>query len=76
MVSLITLSVVNYVAAKMIGFASSPPAYLALAPSSGLLVSAARTIGVSYASGGADILNSTVSALFFHACISDPIDQE
>ncbi|KAG2614315.1 hypothetical protein PVAP13_4KG381403, partial [Panicum virgatum] len=45
--------------AKMIGFVGSPPAYLALASSSGLLVSAARTTGVSYASGGAGILDST-----------------
>ena len=72
MVSLISLTVVNYVAAKMIGFVSSPPAYLALAPScsSGLLVSAARTTGVSYASGGAGILDSTVSAYILLQSIS------
>ncbi|XP_025811304.1 GDSL esterase/lipase At5g55050-like [Panicum hallii] len=45
--------------AKMIGFVSSPPAYLVLAPRLTLLVSAARTTGVSYASGGAGILDST-----------------
>ncbi|KAL6603432.1 hypothetical protein ACP70R_043793 [Stipagrostis hirtigluma subsp. patula] len=48
----------DYVA-KTMGFVSSPPAYLSLAPSSGLLVLTARTSGVSYASGGAGILDST-----------------
>nr|XP_034591896.1 GDSL esterase/lipase At5g37690-like [Setaria viridis] len=47
-------------AAKKIGLAGSPPPYLALAWSSSLVVSTALTIGgVSYASGGAGILDST-----------------
>ncbi|KAG0516278.1 hypothetical protein BDA96_10G348300 [Sorghum bicolor] len=49
--------------AKCIGFVSSPPPYLSLvappASSGGLLVPTALTIGVSYASGGAGILDST-----------------
>jgi len=50
-------------AAKNMGFASSPPAYLSLAPSSssGPLVQSALSNGVNYASGGAGILDSTVS---------------
>jgi len=51
-------------AAKNMGFACSPPAYLSLAPatsSGGPLVQAALTNGVNYASGGAGILDSTVS---------------
>ena len=67
MVSLIRLIIKRgymRVAAKMIGFLSSPPAYLALASSSGLLVSAARTTGVSYASGGAGILDILMAAIF------------
>jgi len=45
---------------------SSPPPYLSLvapASSGGLLVPTALTIGVSYASGGAGILDSTVSTV-------------
>lgn len=45
--------------AKSMGFASSPPPYLSLAPSTGRLVLTARGSGVSYASGGAGILDST-----------------
>ncbi|CAL5040789.1 unnamed protein product [Urochloa decumbens] len=48
----------DYVA-KGMGFVSSPPPYLSLAPSSGLLVLTALTTGVSYASGDAGILDST-----------------
>jgi hypothetical protein len=51
-------------AAKSMGFACSPPAYLSLAPtttSSGTLVQAGLSHGVNYASGGAGILESTVS---------------
>lgn len=48
-------------AAKSMGFSSSPPAYLSLASSNGRLVQAAVAGGVSYASGGAGILDSTVS---------------
>ncbi|KAL5657810.1 hypothetical protein ACJX0J_030973, partial [Zea mays] len=44
---------------KSMGFASSPPPYLSLAPSTGRLVLTARGSGVSYASGGAGILDST-----------------
>ena len=53
------------VAAKNMGFTCSPPAYLSLAPTSssgGPLVHAALTNGVNYASGGAGILDSTVSS--------------
>ncbi|CAL5040560.1 unnamed protein product [Urochloa decumbens] len=45
--------------AKKIGFVGSPPPYLSLASSSSLLVSTALTIGTSFASGGAGILDST-----------------
>ncbi|CAD6335333.1 unnamed protein product [Miscanthus lutarioriparius] len=48
--------------AKCIGLVSSPPPYLSLvapASSGGLLVPTAFTIGVSYASGAAGILDST-----------------
>ncbi|WVZ64145.1 hypothetical protein U9M48_013709 [Paspalum notatum var. saurae] len=45
--------------AKSMGFASSPPPYLSLAPSPGRLVHTALATGVSYASGGAGILDST-----------------
>ncbi|CAL4966318.1 unnamed protein product [Urochloa decumbens] len=45
--------------AKKIGFASSPPPYLLLASSSSLVAPTALTIGMSYASGGAGILDST-----------------
>ncbi|RCV11167.1 hypothetical protein SETIT_2G165400v2 [Setaria italica] len=45
--------------AKSLGFPWSPPPYLSLAPSSGRLVQAAVAGGVSYASGGAGILDST-----------------
>lgn len=49
--------------AKCIGFVSSPPPYLSLLGAAscggGLLVPTALTIGVSYASGGAGILDST-----------------
>ncbi|CAN6206635.1 unnamed protein product [Urochloa humidicola] len=45
--------------AKKIGHVSSPPPYLSLASSSSLLVSTALTIGTSFASGGAGILDST-----------------
>jgi hypothetical protein len=52
------------IAAKCIGFVSSPPPYLSLLGAAscggGLLVPTALTIGVSYASGGAGILDSTV----------------
>jgi hypothetical protein len=51
-------------AAKNMGFVSSPPAYLSLAPSSsssGPLVLAALTSGVNYASASAGVLDSTVS---------------
>ncbi|KAJ1289108.1 hypothetical protein BS78_02G139900 [Paspalum vaginatum] len=41
------------------GFASSPPPYLSVAPSPGRLVLTAFATGVSYASGGAGILDST-----------------
>ncbi|PUZ70150.1 hypothetical protein GQ55_2G203100 [Panicum hallii var. hallii] len=45
--------------AKSIGFPCSPPPYLSLAPSTGRLVQAAVSGGVSYASGGAGIFDST-----------------
>ncbi|OQU89183.1 hypothetical protein SORBI_3002G156700 [Sorghum bicolor] len=45
--------------AKSMGFASSPPPYLSLAPSTSRLVLTPRGNGVSYASGGAGILDST-----------------
>ncbi|KAF8712079.1 hypothetical protein HU200_028915 [Digitaria exilis] len=45
--------------AKNMGFSASPPAYLSLVPSNGRLVQAAVAGGVSYASGGAGILDST-----------------
>jgi hypothetical protein len=57
-------------AAKSMGFACSPPPYLSLAQapapapaqSSGPdLAQTALTIGINYASGGAGILDSTVS---------------
>lgn len=48
-------------AAKSMGFLSSPPPYLSLAPSSEKLVLTAMATGVSYASSGAGILDSTVS---------------
>ncbi|XP_012700963.1 GDSL esterase/lipase At5g55050 [Setaria italica] len=51
-------NIADYVA-KSMGFASSPPAYLSLAPSSGPLVQNAVANGISYASGGAGILDST-----------------
>nr|CAB3468079.1 unnamed protein product [Digitaria exilis] len=53
-------NIADYVAKNM-GFACSPPAYLSLAPnsSSGPLVLTALATGVSYASGGAGILDST-----------------
>lgn len=54
--------------AKSMGFACSPPPYLSLAQapapaqSSGPgLAQTALTIGINYASGGAGILDSTVS---------------
>jgi hypothetical protein len=51
-----------HAAAKSMGFVSSPPPYLSLAKSSSsLLVLTALTAGVSYASGDAGILDSTVS---------------
>ncbi|CAN6181585.1 unnamed protein product [Urochloa humidicola] len=49
--------------AKSIGFRSSPPPYLLLALNPGLLVSTALEFGVSYASGGAGILESTNAGL-------------
>ncbi|WVZ78421.1 hypothetical protein U9M48_026133 [Paspalum notatum var. saurae] len=51
----------DFLAKYLAGLVSSPPAYLSLAPTSGLplLVTAALTTGVSYASGGAGILDST-----------------
>ncbi|CAL5040791.1 unnamed protein product [Urochloa decumbens] len=55
----ISMEVLSAAAAKKIGLAGSPPPYLSLALSSSLLVSTALTIGMSYASGGAGILNST-----------------
>ncbi|XP_004967298.1 GDSL esterase/lipase At5g37690 [Setaria italica] len=56
----ISMEVLGAAAAKKIGLAGSPPPYLALAWSSSLVVSTALTIGgVSYASGGAGILDST-----------------
>ncbi|RCV32540.1 hypothetical protein SETIT_7G011200v2 [Setaria italica] len=52
-------NIADYVAKNM-GFACSPPAYLSLAPdSSGPLVHTAVAYGISYASGGAGILDST-----------------
>ncbi|KAF8687766.1 hypothetical protein HU200_042701 [Digitaria exilis] len=45
--------------AKSMGFVSSPPPYLSLAPSSEKLVMTAMATGVSYASSGAGILDST-----------------
>ncbi|XP_039843806.1 GDSL esterase/lipase At5g55050-like isoform X2 [Panicum virgatum] len=45
--------------AKSMGFLSSPPPYLMLAPSTGLLVSTALETGVNYASGGSGILDVT-----------------
>ncbi|OEL18098.1 GDSL esterase/lipase [Dichanthelium oligosanthes] len=51
--------------AKIMGFMSSPPPYLSLAPSSDNLVLTAMDTGVSYASSGAGILDSTVQ--YFNA---------
>ena len=52
-------------AAKNMGFACSPPPYLSMVQSSsGPLVQTALTSGINYASGGAGILDSTVS--IFH----------
>ncbi|PVH47230.1 hypothetical protein PAHAL_4G009400 [Panicum hallii] len=48
----------DYVA-KSMGFVSSPPPYLSLAPSSSLVGLTALTAGVSYASADAGILDST-----------------
>ncbi|CAN6162437.1 unnamed protein product [Urochloa humidicola] len=45
--------------AKSMGFPCSPPPYLSLAPSTSRLVQTAVAGGVSYASGGAGILDST-----------------
>ncbi|CAL5080676.1 unnamed protein product [Urochloa decumbens] len=45
--------------AKSMGFPCSPPPHLSLTPSTGRLVQAAVSSGVSYASGGAGILDST-----------------
>ncbi|CAN6173854.1 unnamed protein product [Urochloa humidicola] len=45
--------------AKSMGFPCSPPPYLSLAPSASRLVQTAVAGGVSYASGGAGILDST-----------------
>ncbi|KAL6592425.1 hypothetical protein ACP70R_049478 [Stipagrostis hirtigluma subsp. patula] len=45
--------------AKNMGFMSSPPAYLSISRSNGLLARTALATGVSYASGGAGILDST-----------------
>ncbi|KAG2611940.1 GDSL esterase/lipase At5g55050-like [Panicum virgatum] len=50
-------NIADYVAKNM-GFACSPPAYLSLA-SSGDLTTTALSSGISYASGGAGILDST-----------------
>ena len=55
---------VTYATAKSMGFVSSPPPYLMLAPSTGLLVSTALETGVNYASGGSGILDITVSAAY------------
>ncbi|KAK3129201.1 hypothetical protein QOZ80_6BG0473590 [Eleusine coracana subsp. coracana] len=45
--------------AKNMGFKSSPPAYLSLVRRTGLLVRSALGAGVSYASAGSGILDST-----------------
>ncbi|RCV23256.1 hypothetical protein SETIT_4G284600v2 [Setaria italica] len=49
----------DYIAKKIGLAAGSPPPYLSVAWSSSLVVSTALTIGMSYASGGAGILDST-----------------
>jgi hypothetical protein len=54
-------------AAKKIGLAIGPLPYLSLALSSSLVATAGLTTGMSYASGGAGILDSTVSALLANA---------
>jgi hypothetical protein len=51
----------TYAAAKSMGFESSPPPYLSMASSSDQLVQTALAAGVSYASAGAGILDSSVS---------------
>jgi phospholipase/lecithinase/hemolysin len=54
-------------AAKSMGLVRSPPPYLSLAPIDDLsLALAALTTGVSYASAGAGILDSTVKSLSIH----------
>jgi hypothetical protein len=58
-------NVADYVA-KALGFNESPPAYLSLAQ--GSLGPTALTGGVSYASGDAGILDSTVSQLLRPRC--------
>ncbi|GJN28765.1 hypothetical protein PR202_gb16927 [Eleusine coracana subsp. coracana] len=47
--------------AKNMGFKSSPPAYLSLVRRTGLLVRSALGAGVSYASAGSGILDSTAA---------------
>ena len=51
---------INLITAKNLGFNRSPVAYLAL-KSRNYLIPSALTRGVSYASAGAGILDSTVS---------------
>lgn len=64
-----SMHVVIHAAAKSVGFWSSPPPYLLLAPKPGLLVSTALKIGVNYASGGAGILDSTGIISVLHLLI-------
>jgi hypothetical protein len=53
-------------AAKKLGLKESPPAYLSLAQGTTPLVVTALAEGVSYASAGAGILDSTVSLRSTH----------
>ena len=57
------------------GFVSSPPPYLMLAPSTGLLVSTALETGVNYASGGSGILDITVSAPCYYFASSNDFNK-
>jgi hypothetical protein len=51
----------NGIAAKLLGFKRSPPAYLSLTPRTSLQILRGLR-GANYASGGSGILDTTVSA--------------
>jgi hypothetical protein len=63
--SLIDVIILAHTAAKTMGLVLSPPPFLLLAPNSFSLLLAALTTGVNYASGGAGILDSTVSLISY-----------